>query len=335
MVIVDETSMLGLELARHLYDAVADDAHLCLVGDPDQLKAVELGSVLYDIITETLADASLAACHAALTVSRRFPPGSMIDTLARAIRSHAGNPMSDSLADLLVGETIALDDFAKQFRNLLDADRSDSQETQVFLVNVSERELAAAARRIIVLQSDDLRAHADEDPRAVLQRSITLSPVRLGSVGAHTLAETTLPREDGFAPRNPYDYPHATPIIITRNNRDLDLANGDLAIIRTAKDGERIAYFPDTREFDIRALPFFRPAAALTVHKAQGSEWRHVVLVVPDTTLTTNRLRLLYTACTRALCTVSVLLAPRFADASPARDTETHDTSRQSLTPRP
>ena len=315
MVIVDETSMLGLELARHLFDAVADDAQICLIGDPDQLKAVEMGSVLYDLIIETLADASLAACHAALTVSRRFPPGSMIDTLARAIRSHAGDSQNASLADLLVGESITLDEFAKRFTTLLDADRGDSQATQVFLVNVPETELAAAARKIVALQSDDLRSLASKNPpippKLLLSRSITLSPVRQGPAGAYTLAEATLPQPKGSAPRNPYDYPDGTPIIITSNNRDLNLMNGDLAIIRTSKKGHRIAHLPDNRTLDIRVLPLFLPAAALTVHKAQGSEWQHATLVFPDTTLSSARLRLLYTACTRATCTVCALFPSR------------------------
>lgn len=312
LVIVDETSMLGLELARRLFDALPDEAQICLVGDPGQLRAVEMGSVLYDLVTASRTDKTLATCHAALTISRRFPPGSMIDLLATAIRSHDGGPKSASLADLLVGKPLDLNDFVENFKTLLDADRGDSQETQVFVVHVPETELAAAARKIVTLQSDDFHSHADEEPkqlpRVLLQRSITLSPVRQGPVGAYTLAETTLAKAKGSAPRNPWDYPDGTPIIITRNNRDLNLANGDLAIIRQT-DKRTEAVFPDGRTMDIRTLPSFQPAAALTVHKAQGSEWHSVVVILSPGHRTADLQRLLYTAVTRALTMVTLLIA--------------------------
>ena len=311
MVIVDETSMLGLELARHLFDAVAEHAHICLVGDPDQLKAVEMGSVLYDIVTETAADKSLAACHAALTVSQRFPPGSKIDKLATAIRARNAKKAEVSLSELLVGETLTLDEYENHLPALLDADRGDTKETQVFLVKVPETKLADAARRIIDLQSRDLRSPASQTPpiptKELLKRSITLSPVRLGPTGAYTLAEATLPKTKGSATRNPYDYPDGSTIIITRNNRDLDLMNGDLAIIRSDKRTE--AVFPDGRAMDIRMLPSFQPAAALTVHKAQGSEWHSVVVILSPRHRTADLQRLLYTAVTRALAMVTLVIA--------------------------
>lgn len=310
MVIVDETSMLGLELARHLFDAVADDTQICLVGDPDQLKAVEMGSVLYDIVRDTHDDTSLAACHAALTVSQRFPPGGKIDKFATAIRSHDGDATDASLADLLVGKTLTLEEYEEQVPVFLDADRGDEKETQVFLVKVQETKLVDAARRIVALQSDDLRSHASKEPpihpKVLLKRSITLSPVRLGPVGAYALAEATLPKPKGSAPRNLYDYPNGATIIITRNNRDLDLMNGDLAIIR--KSGTRTeAEFLDGRTMDIRTLPSFQPAAALTVHKAQGSEWHSVVVILSPRHRTADIKRLLYTAVTRALSMVTLV----------------------------
>jgi|GEM_PF-5209512 len=312
LVIADETSMLGLELARRFFDALPDEAQICLVGDPGQLRAVEMGSVLYDVVTAVRHEKALAACHAALTISRRFPPGSMIDKLATAIRSHDGDPTKSSLADLLVGKPLELEAFVENFKTLLDADRGDSQETQVFVVHVPENELAAAARKIIALQSDDLHSHADEDPKqlpkVLLKRSITLCPVRQGPVGAYTLAETTLANAKGPTPRNPWDYPDGTPIIITRNNRDLDLANGDLAIIRQT-DKRTEAAFADGRTMDIRTLPSFQPAAALTVHKAQGSEWHSVVVILSPRHRTADLQRLLYTAVTRALTVVTLIIS--------------------------
>ncbi len=312
LVIVDETSMLGLELARRLFDALPDEAQICLVGDPGQLRAVEMGSVLYDIVAAARHDTALDACHTALTISRRFPPDSMIDKLANSIRSHDGDPTKSSLADLLVGEPLKLEVFIENFETLLDTDLGDSQETRVFVVNVPENALAGAASKIIALQSDDLHSQARQDPeqnpKTLLKRSVTLSPVRRGVVGAYTLADATLPRVKGKAARDPWDYPEGTPIIITRNNRDLDLANGDLAIVRKSGVSTEAA-FPDGRTMDIRTLPAFQPAAALTVHKAQGSEWNSVVVILSHRHRIADLQRLLYTAVTRALRMVTLIVS--------------------------
>lgn len=307
LVIVDETSMLGLELARRLFDALPNEAQICLVGDPGQLRAVEMGSVLYDVVTAARTDKNLATCHAALTISRRFPPGSMIDLLARAINGDKGSGIGPSLLGLLTDHRITLDALTKEFCTSVDTRVMPSGGATVRWLEVTESQLAHVARTIIELHAIDLRTHAhDPDVAATLRRSIVLAVHRHGTMGARTLADHAVSRLRGPASVKDAHYPDGATLMITRNNRNLGLSNGDLAILdRRTPPGH--AVFPPTTLHDLRLLPAYAPAAALTVHKSQGSEWNHVIVVLPASRTPLLTPRLLFTACTRAVQCVTLV----------------------------
>ena len=84
VVVVDEVSMVDLPLMAKLVDAVREDAALILLGDPDQLSAVEAGDVLGALV-QAAREAPLAACHAHLSHSHRFGEHSALGRLARAM----------------------------------------------------------------------------------------------------------------------------------------------------------------------------------------------------------------------------------------------------------
>lgn len=123
---------------------------------------------------------------------------------------------------------------------------------------------------------------------------------RNGPVGAHTLA-----RHAAETPGRP-GVLRAESIIVTRNNNGLNLSNGDLGLVRRERSAARVV-FPDGKSFDERALPPHSPAAALTVHKSQGSEWNSVYVVLPARWSALLQARLLYTACTRAKSMVTLV----------------------------
>jgi len=307
LVIVDETSMLGLELARRLFDALPDKAQICLVGDPGQLRAVEMGSVLYDVVTAARTDKPLAASHATLTISRRFPPGSMIDLLARAINGDTGADAGPSLPEILSDHHITFDELAREFATGDDKAQKASSTTQVRWLEVTESELPQFARRIVELHSSDLRTHADNpDVAETLKRSIVLAVHRHGPIGARTLADHAVRCLCGPGRSHDAGYPHGSSLIITRNNRNMELNNGDLAVVDTSTTPGQ-AVFSRHKHYDLRLLPAHAPAAALTIHKAQGSEWNHVVVIVPTRRSRLMSRRLLYTACTRATRAVTLL----------------------------
>ncbi len=317
LVIVDETSMVGLELARRLLDALPEESQICLVGDPGQLRAVEMGSVLYDLVSATASDPALAACHARLKVSRRFPPGSMIDRLARAIN---GDQLADadgtgeSLAGLLEASRIRFEELQETFTaDGDDPSTSESVEARIRWLEVSESELPVIAKELVKLQAADLRSHAhDPDVSKTLKRAVVLGVHRRGPAGAHTLAEHAVQWLRGKKVTDPFAFPDGSSLIITRNNKGLGLSNGDLAVVQAAPGGS-MAVFSSDKQYDVRMLPAHAPAAALTVHKAQGSEWRHVVVVLPAKPTRLLTASLLYTACSRATGSVTLVTTGEIA----------------------
>jgi exodeoxyribonuclease V alpha subunit len=307
IVIVDETSMLGLELARRLFDALPDEAQICLVGDPGQLRAVEMGSVLYDVVSAVRHEKPLAACHASLTISRRFPPGSMIDLLARAINGDRGADAGPPLFDILDANRILLSAIKAEFNAAGGNAQKPRGTAHVRWLEVTESELPHVARIIVELHANDLRAHADDaDLAETVKRSIILAVHRHGPVGANTLADHAIKCLRGRAEVTESYYPGGSTLMITRNNRNLALSNGDLAVVDARTRPARAVFSPD-KQYDLRLLPAHAPAAALTVHKAQGSEWDHVIVVVPAKRSSLVSHRLLYTACTRATDTVTLI----------------------------
>ena len=121
------------------------------------------------------------------------------------------------------------------------------------------------------------------------------------------------------------------PIIVTRNDRQTGLSNGDTGIVVEDADGRRQVWFPDlsggAERFLVAPsrLPEHESFFALTVHRAQGSEYDEVVFVPGDPESRVCTRELFYTAVTRARQKVTVL-----ADADAVRVSVQRTTSRSS-----
>ena len=153
---------------------------------------------------------------------------------------------------------------------------------------------------------------AAPDPTTALERHATqrlLCARRRGPLGAewcNRLLEATLEREGLIAPWEDGHYP-GRPLLVTRNDYDLQLYNGDIGIVHGER-GRAQAWFA-TGAAGLRGVPLHRlhgiePVFAMTIHKSQGSQFDHVEIVTaPDDAGPVGELltrELLYTAVTRA-----------------------------------
>lgn len=142
-----------------------------------------------------------------------------------------------------------------------------------------------------------------EELLAAFERRVILTPLRKGSFGTQSLNK---------ACRSLYGNSGCIPIMITRNDEDLGLANGDTAVL--VKKGNLIergdyALFRSKegiRKIPALLLPPFEDAYCLSVHKSQGSEYAEVIVVVPEGSERFGR-ELLYTAITRAKQKVEIV----------------------------
>jgi exodeoxyribonuclease V alpha subunit len=128
-----------------------------------------------------------------------------------------------------------------------------------------------------------------------LERLILLSPVREGPWGVEGVQRALLGEALGGGMQR---WPIGTPVLNRRNLPEQELANGDIGVLVAAAGDGRLVLFPGGRLLHPARLPGAEPALALTVHKAQGSQYGEVLLVLPSGRQLGARL--LYTGLTRA-----------------------------------
>lgn len=283
VVIIDEASMVDLPLMAKLLDALKPSAELVLVGDPHQLASVEAGAVLADIATAAAMSATLAPALITLHRQYRYGATSGIGQLCTAIREGDGEQALALLTSEKHGDIRlrALPQRAALGRSLRAASAIESLRTA----------LVADAPASILDQ---------------LGRSRILSPLRRGPYGVETLNEIieNLLDEEGIIRANGVFYARR-PIVLTRNDHDLQLFNGDSGVIFAASPGDfPIACFATgdvtPRSLPANRLPPHETAYAMTVHRSQGSEFDRVLILLPPGSNPIVTRELLYTAVSRA-----------------------------------
>ncbi|MGN6790375.1 MAG: exodeoxyribonuclease V subunit alpha [Rhodanobacteraceae bacterium] len=275
VVVVDEVSMVDLPMMHKLADALHEDAMLVLLGDPDQLAAVEAGDVLGALVYAA-HEPPLSNCHTHLTQSRRFARHGALGRLAHAI--------STGDAESALG---TLDDDGDEARLLADGARD---------VRLIEHAVEAYRQ---VLDAPDAGAAL-----RIANGFRVLTALRHGPAGSLALdhvIEQRLKRHAGL----PADasWWRGRLLMVTANRSGLGLFNGDIGVVWPDAGGNMKVWFEGAegtpRATSPAALPPHEGAFALTVHKAQGSEFDRVALVPGvDTPVLTREL--LYTGVTRA-----------------------------------
>lgn len=271
VVIVDEASMLPLLMMDALLQAVRPDAKLFLLGDHDQLASVEAGSVLADLVR---AQDALGGALERLTKSWRFAPDRGIGALAEAIRS--GD------ADAAVR---AMQDASGEVRWV-----AESVDDAEWVPQVMGAQIDA------LFAADDAAAALE-----VLERQRVLCATNVGPAGS--LAVTQLVEEEirRRGHRAQGTHYHGRPLLIARNDYALELFNGDVGIVW---EEQAVIATPgrerSQRRVPLPQLPDARTAWAMSVHKAQGSEFDTAIVVLPEREMDVLSRELLYTAVTRA-----------------------------------
>ena len=290
VVVVDESSMVSLTMMARLLEAVRPDARLVLVGDPDQLTPVEAGAVLSDLVSRPasvdtgpalleLVAGDVADLDAEerrqlrngvvrLRVSHRF--GSQIGALAEAVRT---GDADGAVALLEAGGALELTDDETGLREEL----------------LGEVALLAAAGA-----AGDAR-----EALRLLERHRLLCAHRSGPYGvAHWNAQVELATGG-----RPGEWRPGDPLLVTANDYEVGLYNGDTGVVVRAEGGLVAAFarpggepalLPSSRLSSVQAVH------ALTVHRSQGSQYAAVSVLLPPQDSPLLSRELLYTAVTRA-----------------------------------
>lgn len=317
VVVVDETSMVSLSLMARLVEAVRPDARLIVVGDPEQLASVEAGAVLGDIVGPVVeglrmqpparialssavgeqvpALESSAAIGDGIVVLRKVHRfGGGIARLAGAIQAGHGGTVMDVLRD------------SEPDVEWLPVEVGG--DTPVAALSSVRAAAVAAGGRVI----DAARAGQAADAIAALGEFRLLCAHRHGPAGVSTWmgqVERWLADEvEGFGSEGVWYA--GRPLLVTANDYSLRLYNGDTGVVVAGSGGRVAAAFE--RDGGVVEVSPTRLAAidtvyAMTVHKAQGSQFNTVAVVLPDPDSPILTRELLYTAVTRARARVIVI----------------------------
>lgn len=305
LLIVDEASMIDLPMMNRLLGALNENTRLILLGDPDQLPSVDTGNVLADLCagqlgfstefsefaepfvgkipdmpeTHALTD---AICN--LEQSYRFNRESAIGRLASTIRQGGAevdeSDINDSDASVNWSTEINVKRLLQPWHNYLETLRSSHLPARELLTTFEQARILCSRRG-----GDWGVMKINEQLEALLETEELKQP------------------DDAFYP--------GRPVLITRNDYNLGVFNGDIGICTPMEDGEYLVNFPGRSEGILASrLPAHETCFAMTVHKAQGSEFDHVMLLL-DTESSEEASSLLtrelvYTAVTRARKSVDI-----------------------------
>lgn len=332
LLVVDEASMVDVSLMARLVEALPEHARLILLGDRDQLASVEAGAILGDICQLTQQGYSPAQAErlGALTgsdlsayvqprgealrdqicllrKSYRFAAGSGIGQLARAVNVGDAEAVqallsnSASSADLhycaLNEQTWTAQEYPQLLRQCVSGYRP-------YLSAV--RSLLEASPEGSVLDESAVRAILHQFGQFQLLCALREGP--FGVSGLNQRIEQAL-EQAGLLRRDEQSrwYP-GRPVMIMQNDSALGLFNGDIGITLEDYDREgkrRLRVWFEMPDGSVRAyltsrLPAHETVYAMTVHKSQGSEFAHTLLVLPPRYTPLLTRELVYTAITRA-----------------------------------
>ncbi len=341
VIVVDEASMIDVALAAHLLEAVAPASRLVMLGDKDQLSAVEAGAVFAELSAEpSFSHAGVARIAAALSVDAKrleaaLPNAAPIDDsegYGDLFDAKAEPALTDCVVWLQKNYRFGLDSdigrLSISIRNgderaALDALDPSGERAAVLFddgdATLSERTLARLAKGFAPY-ADALSAVLDGEQADharlfdALNRFRVLCATRKGPRGVDEVnarIAAKVREQAGIALALGAQWFAGRPVIVTRNDYALGLFNGDIGIALPGADGLlRVAFrLADgaLRYVSPAALPPHDTAFALTVHKSQGSEFEHAALVLPGAFVRVLSRELVYTAITRAKRRVEVI----------------------------
>lgn len=332
VVIVDEASMIDIEMMTALLKATPKNARLVLIGDKDQLASVEAGAVLGNLCEGAdeghyHKDTAQWLQHVAGTP---VLPAELIDDngkqrLQHVVKFRKSYRFHGPIADL--ANAINQQDSAATKQELEKAKTAD-EDYPVSLYEVSslddpafealiKRNLTSGSLTLHVRNNADTNSNVTkttnaEDINKLAQEALQnlsnfqiLTALREGPWGVKAVNQ----KVGDILGVNANTWYEGRPVMVTKNDYGLKLNNGDIGL--TFKDPEhghlRVA-FPDQNQSENNGVRWVLPSRlthietvyAMTVHKSQGSEFKHTAMVLPDHDSPVLSKELLYTGITRA-----------------------------------
>lgn len=318
VVVVDEASMLDLQLATQLFEAIDDHTRLILLGDANQLTSVDVGAVLADLQTVP----ALKSHHVTLQHSRRFTADAQIGQFARFIQQHYVEK-NENLRQVFEDQVVKPHLIQHVNLKAVQIDLVQLEYLPKIFSSVEQKidrlqrlwlgfeHYATAIQRYCdhILDQENIKnlIKSFDDYRI-------LTAMRYGDFGVQQLnqyMEQQLLKSLSPKQIKQGDWYLGRPVMVTENNYQLGLSNGDIGIcLQHREDPTQFeVYFPSLNLWILatRLPQSIQTAFAMTIHKSQGSEFTHTAVVLEQAAEKLMSQELLYTAITRAKKVVTVL----------------------------
>jgi exodeoxyribonuclease V alpha subunit len=345
VLIVDEASMVHLEMMDALLQALPPTARLVLLGDKDQLASVEAGAVLGDLCQDAAAGRYSAATAQFVQIaagqtlaaefvlpdpapvlaqqtvmlrqSRRFKGA--IGQLALAVNRGDAVTARDVFVGAATGRDGLVGDLSRsetaptgQPSALLALQPSSPQAVCALALGAAGKPSYADYLRLMQTGPAEQGAEVSSESHATWVRSVLqaferfriLCAVHQGDWGTQALnAAVQKALADAGLLQVNGDWYEGRPVMVTRNDAQLGVFNGDVGVVLPGTEGKPKVWFLDgeaLRSVSVMRLAQVNTAFVMTVHKSQGSEFEHTALVLPPGGAEVLSRELVYTGITRA-----------------------------------
>ncbi len=315
IIVIDEASMIDIKLMTALIEAIDKDTKVIILGDKNQLASVEPGAVLADICGDNKAE----------SFSKNFI--SLVQQITGINQNSLKNLQikDNSFDNIIEFKTDFRFDKESGIKKLSDLiNDQKAKEAFDYLKKGSKKDIKFITvkkpadlhyelqKAVLTYYKDYLTSENLEDCIRLFNQFKILCAVKKGYYGINTLnmaIEKMLEAKKLISLKTKWY--HKKPLLITKNDYQTNLFNGDTAIVFNTDQNIPYAVLSDSngkiRQIACSMLAHYQTAYAITVHKSQGSEFDNVILVLPDAKYPVLTKELIYTAVTRAKKKVTIL----------------------------
>ncbi|TCK01883.1 DNA helicase/exodeoxyribonuclease V alpha subunit [Volucribacter psittacicida] len=320
VLVVDEASMVDLAMMEKLLSALPAQAKLILLGDKDQLSSVEAGAILGELgqfltqveqqgyspaltqyllqttgqqLTENLQATPIGDHLCSLRKSYRFQQYSGIGHLANAV-----NQCQDNLSLSLFSQYQDIDFILLQ---------DNVAQNIALIVEHAVQYYQQYLQQLQGINVEEVSSQQLQHIFALFKKCRFLTALRAGDYGVDNLNQQIalrLNQEKLVNFRYTRDWYLGKPIMVLENDNQVELYNGDIGLALLDEHGQGKVWFEvGNNQFKgviTSRIPRHEPAFMMTVHKSQGSEFEHTLLVLPNKFTPLLSKELIYTAVTRA-----------------------------------
>ncbi len=319
LLVIDEMSMVDLNIMKGVLNALPNNSQLVLVGDPNQLPPIGPGAVWNELQSDSIR---LKFKKSSITLNKLYRNRGEIAKLAKTLKENDFRNFWESVHKMPASSNVDVHlSNKKELPSFIHNKLVTHQIKLKQLVKQNRQKIENELREDLFSKTNTFTEISKEIIKT-LEELIVLSPKKFGLWSVQHIHRSILGEKLDAGVRH---WPEGTPVICGENQPELGLANGDIGVIIGNGESAHLLFIVISEYKELTPLIIqperlrtIDPAFALTIHKAQGSEAKEVILLWPNEIYFSNskipiprnpqyEKSLMYTAVTRAKSRLSLI----------------------------